>query len=183
MTCWRCRERVGGAVCTGCRAVQPPPQDPDLFAVLGLARRFRLDPGTLDAAWKERSRQVHPDRHTGASAVERRMALQWTAIVNEARRVLGDTRRRAAYLATGRAAPAEAGGPPLEPGFLDRVFEWRARAEAGDPAVASEAGALCDALDADLHAVFEAWEEGRGDLDRVEGILAHIRYLDAFRAA
>ena len=184
MICWRCRERVGGAICAGCGAVQPPPQDPDLFAVLGLGRRFHLDAGALEAAWKDRSRQVHPDRHTGASAVERRMALQWTAVVNEARRVLRDPMRRASYLATGRTAPAEtAGGPPEDPAFLDLVFDWRARAEGGDPAVQAEAGALRGTLAEELDAVFRAWEEGRGDLVPVEGILARIRYLEAFRPA
>ncbi|MBN1336609.1 MAG: DnaJ domain-containing protein [Deltaproteobacteria bacterium] len=180
MICWRCRERVEGTVCAGCGAVQPPPRDPDLYAVLGLPRRFHLEPTEIETAWKARSRQVHPDRHVGATAVERRMALQWTATLNEARRVLGDPLRRAAYLATGRTAVGERGGPPPDPDFLDRVFEWRSRAEAGDPSVSGEAAALRAVLVDRLEGVFRAWEDGGGELSEVESILARIRFLEGF---
>ena len=79
----------------GCGAIQPPPTSVDFFGVLGLSRRFHLEEAELNAAWREVSRRVHPDRFAGKSAVERRMSLQWTALINEGRRVLRDRMSRA----------------------------------------------------------------------------------------
>ena len=61
------------------------------------------------------------------------MSLQWTASVNEARRVLMDPLRRAHFLATGRSEPAETGGPVMDPEFLEEVFELQMSLE-DDPA-------------------------------------------------
>ena len=107
MICWKCHESVGGPVCVGCGAIQPPNQALDPFAMLGLERRYHLEAKDVDIAWRALSRKVHPDRFAGRSAVERRMSLQWTASINEARRVVRDPRSRAHFLATGRAEPAE----------------------------------------------------------------------------
>ena len=70
--------------------MQPPPPKADPFVVLGLERRFAVEPDTVESAWRAVSRAVHPDRWAGKSAVFRRMSLQWTASVNEAKRILSD---------------------------------------------------------------------------------------------
>lgn len=179
--CWKCREPVEGPVCVGCGAVQPPPAQADYFVLLGIPRRYHLDEVGLEAAWRDRSRRVHPDRHVGASAVERRMSLQWTALLNEARRVLRRPLTRARYLATGQGGATEARGPNPDPEFLERVFAWRMAADAGTAGVREEAEALRAELAADLDDVFTRWEAGEGDLSRVEGLLARLRYLDNLR--
>jgi molecular chaperone HscB len=180
VSCWSCREPVQGAVCQGCGAVQPPPREPDLFAILGLSRRYHLDEATVDVAWRQRSRAVHPDRHVSASAVERRMSLQWTALLNEARRVLRDPFRRASWLATGVASPVEAGGAPLSDDLLEKVFAWRMAIDedATDPEAAVAVREAWDDAWARMDRLFVDWEEGRGDLEEVPACLSELRALE-----
>ena len=68
------------------------------FDLFGLPTRFRFDPTTLDVAYRALQREVHPDRFAAAGDVERRLALQSSARVNEAYRALKDPVARARYL-------------------------------------------------------------------------------------
>ncbi len=180
MICWKCHEPVGGPVCVGCGAVQPLRADRDLFAVLGLPRRFHLDLDAVDAAWRELSRRVHPDRFAGRPAVERRMALQWTARINEARRVLRDPAARALYLATGRERPGESNQGAVDPEFLEEIFELQAAAPADPEGVRARVEALRAAAWEELDGIFARWEAGEAPLDAeaVASLLARLRYTD-----
>lgn len=183
--CWSCREAVDGPVCVGCGAIQPLRPDTSLFDALGLPRQYSLDRADVMRAWRMASRKVHPDRFAGRPAVQRRMSLQWTATVNEAKRVLTDPLLRAGYLATGRTQPREEGGPALDPDFLEEVFELQMEAQADPEGVRARAAALGDRLRGELVDVFLAWEAGEGGLEAVETLLAQLRYVDkaAHRAA
>ena len=123
------------------------------------------------------SRLVHPDRFATASAVERRMSLQWTAAVNAARRALKDPLKRAHYLATGRATTDES-GPQVGADFLEEMFELNERASESPSGVRAEAEARRATAFLELEQIFDAHEAGRGKLDEVEERLARIRYLD-----
>ncbi len=160
-----------------CGSIQPPPPEPDLYALLGLVRTFRIDPQELEHRFRETSRLVHPDRFAKASAVERRMSLQWTAAVNTARRVLKDPMTRAHYLATGRATMGEA-GPEVGADFLEEMFDLNERASESPDEVRAEAERKRADAFHDLEATFDAHEAGRGTLERVEDQLARIHYLD-----
>ncbi len=177
MICWKCREPVQGPACAGCAALQPPPPRPDYFQVLGLERRYDLDRAELDRAWRAVSREVHPDRFAGRRALERRLSLQWTAAINEARRVLRDPERRAWYLATGSPRPPERGGAALDPDFLEAMFELRFEAEAGDPEAVDKARAARASLEDEIAAIFAAWQAGEGGLDEIPERLTRLRYL------
>ena len=161
----------------GCGAIQPPPTSVDFFGLLGLSRRFHLEEAELNAAWREVSRRVHPDRFAGKSAVERRMSLQWTALINEGRRVLRDRVSRARYLASGRTRPPEEGGPVLDPDFLEEMFDLRMAADE-DAAAVGRAEVWRQEMLAELDLVFSKWEAGAGDLSSVEDRLARLKYLD-----
>lgn len=182
MTCWRCHERVESPVCVGCGAVQPPPAEIDPFALLGLPRRYHLDPGAAKRRYLDLQRAAHPDRHVARPAVERRMALQWTAALNEARRVVEDDRRRARWLATGRALPAERGGPTLDGAFLAEMFQWSEAEDERPGSMRGQAQARASLLHAELDAIFAAWESGAGGLDAVEDRLARLTYVERFCA-
>jgi molecular chaperone HscB len=99
--CWSC-EREGGAgpFCAACGAILPPATDgePDLFAVLGVPRRFDVDLAAAEAAFKRLSRQLHPDRFATSDPRARKAALSRTVQLNEAWRTLKDPMRRAEYL-------------------------------------------------------------------------------------
>lgn len=177
MVCWSCNEAVRGAVCVSCGALQPPPVTPDPYALLGLERRWHLAPAAVEEVWRALARKVHPDRFAGRSAVERRMALQWTAAINDARRVLKDDDRRAWYLATGSAAPREGGGPKLDPEFLQEMFEWRELEEEHPGALREQAQTREAQIRGELESIFSAWESGAGDLGEVEDRLTRLKYV------
>lgn len=176
MTCWSCNENVAGPVCVGCGAVQPPPAEPDPYAIFGLARRFHLDVAELEGRYRALARVVHPDRVTTRPAVERRMALQWTATINAARRTLKDDEARGRFLATGKAQVGET-GPKLDPAFLAEMFEWREADEEEPGSMAAKARALAAELHRELDTIYTTWEEGRGDLTAVEDRLARLKYV------
>lgn len=178
MVCWTCHEAVEGPKCAGCGVLQPPPARPDLFGVLGLPRCYQLDPARIDAAWRLRSRDTHPDRFARAQAVERRFALLWTALLNEARRTLRDPVSRAWYLSTGRPTPPESGGPALAPDFLEEIFALRMEAEEDPDAVRARAAHLKQDLDSELQTLFSRWEGGEGDLRFVPERLSRLKYVD-----
>ena len=172
--CWRCRELGQGPICVSCDAIQPPSANPDYFAVLDLPRRY--DVSGLDEAHRRLTRLVHPDRYTKKSAVERRMALQWMATANEAKRVLKDPLIRARYLATGLTSPREDKNFPLPPEFLEMIFEFQMEKDDDPHGVEAKASQLHASLQEELNAVLLQWESKEGDLSAVEGILAKLKY-------
>ena len=165
-------------MCVGCGAIQPPPPDPDPFVVLGITRWYHLEERDIDDRWRAISRQVHPDRFAGKSAVMRRMSLQWTATINSARRDLRDPARRARLLATGDPNPPETNATPTDPDFLEMVFELQMGAEADPEGTRRQATALRDRERARLDDIFTAWETDNGNLDQVEAALGRIRFLE-----
>jgi molecular chaperone HscB len=104
--CWSCEKEGGkGPFCAACKAILPPEARPlgagpgiDRFAVLGLPRKFEVDLGVAEAAYKDLSRQLHPDRFAKADPRARKAALARTVEINDAWRTVKDPLRRAEYL-------------------------------------------------------------------------------------
>lgn len=97
----------------------------DHFALLGLPRRFSLDPATLEAAWKRVALTIHPDRFATRSAAEKRVAMQWSSQANEAYRILREPLSRARYLCelAGVDLQTET-NTSMSPDFLLRQMTW-----------------------------------------------------------
>jgi molecular chaperone HscB len=145
--CWSCeKEGGGGPFCAACKAILPPDAGIDRFAVLGLPRRFEVDLGAAEAAYKDLSRQLHPDRFAKADPRARKTALARTVELNDAWRTVKDPLRRAEYLLE-LAGYALAGGEKsaqmsktrevsAPPTFLVEILELReelaAAQQAGD---------------------------------------------------
>lgn len=91
---------------------------------------FSVDASLLDAQWKARAAQVHPDRFVNASAPEKRVAMQWSTQLNEAYRVLRDPLQRAKYLCelAGQDV-SESTSRTLGMAFLSQQMEWREELE------------------------------------------------------
>ena len=130
----------------------------------------------IDRAWRARSRETHPDRFAGQGALQKRMALQWTATLNEARRVLRDRVLRAWYLSTGASRPPEKGGPVSDQDFLEQVFELQMEAQMGED-ISTQAQALLQTVDDELDGLFVAWETRSAPLDAVPDVLARRKYI------
>jgi molecular chaperone HscB len=127
------------------------------FELFGLPARFRFDAAALDRAYRALQSEVHPDRHTGATGAEQRLALQSSARVNEAYRALKDPVARAQYLLSLHGVDAFAENEtalPVE--FLERQLERREAA--ADALAARDAPALAAFL-AEVRADAAAMEQ------------------------
>jgi len=119
MICWSCQKEAGAEpLCAGCGALQPPDDKADLFAVLGLRARYAVDLAEAEAAYKDLSRQVHPDRYATADPRARRASLARTVQLNQAWRTIKDPVRRAEYLLT--RAGIDIGGRQPTPGSEEK---------------------------------------------------------------
>lgn len=98
----------------------------DPFATLGIPAAFDVDLKAVERHVRELSRVLHPDRHVGSTAQERRMALGKAIEVNEAWRIVRDPIRRAeALLRRAGVVVAEGKEPKPSPAFLMDVMERR----------------------------------------------------------
>ena len=68
------------------------------FELFGIPESFVLDQKELVSRYRAFQRTLHPDRYSGESSQEQRIALQQTAFVNEAYGVLKSDLKRALYL-------------------------------------------------------------------------------------
>jgi molecular chaperone HscB len=128
LNCWSCdRElEVGTLFCPRCAKIQPVARTEDYFSLLGLHREFTIDHGELERRFRERSRQLHPDRFARAQPRERRLSLERATRLNDAYRYLRDWRLRAAYLLKLAGTDVFAEGKTYaDPEFLEEQLEVR----------------------------------------------------------
>lgn len=98
----------------------------DDFTLFDLPPRFAQDAVELDARWKDLQRQAHPDNFAASGVAAQRVAMQWSARINEAYRRLRDPLRRAGYLCELRGVPLAAESNTAMPAeFLQQQMEWR----------------------------------------------------------
>lgn len=84
--------------CGACGKIQPVDDGQSYFELFDVPRSMNLSREELDRRFRGSSKKVHPDRFGAHSSVERKLALQHTARLNEAHQVLKDPERRAEYL-------------------------------------------------------------------------------------
>ena len=176
MICWKCKESCEHALCVSCGTLQPPPPQPNPFQVLKLRQSYFIEATEIEQAYRQVSRKVHPDRFVSASAVIRRMALQWMAAINTARQVLLNPTQRARWMATGAAEPAEE-KMSQDADFLELVFELQAQSMDDPEAAKAEAQALLTQFEDQIAGCFQAHEAGEGSLDNVPALLDKMQYL------
>jgi molecular chaperone HscB len=122
--CWSCKSEVGNEPqCPHCVKLQPLGRNSDYFSVLGLPRKLSIDPRVLEPVFHALSRRFHPDMYRLASPRERMIALENSAVLNQAYRTLRNPFDRAAYLLElerGREA-AHRDSPPQE--LFEEILE------------------------------------------------------------
>jgi molecular chaperone HscB len=122
--CWNCRTEVRGEPqCPSCVKLQPLGRNSDYFSVMGLPRKLDIDARVLEPVFHALSRRFHPDVYRAASGRERVIALENSALLNQAYRTLRDPVERAAYLVQleeGRAQETR-DSPPSE--LFDAILE------------------------------------------------------------
>jgi len=152
------------------------------FALLGLTPAYDVDLAALEHAFFERSKQLHPDRATGATAGERVAALSRSRALNDAYQLIKRPVPRAEYLLA-RAGVVIGDNERLDPTFLMEILELReelagARA-ANDTALVTRLAATMqarrgEALDA-LPALFAA-----GDFAAIKDRVILLRYINRY---
>jgi molecular chaperone HscB len=183
MICWSCQRAVAsGVTCPSCGAILPPDLKADHFAVLGVERRYDVDPSDLEARYRELTRKFHPDRFAKADPQARRASLQRSVQLNEAWRTLKDPIKRAEYLVSSSGV-AIAGAVP--PALLMETLELReelgdARAAGDDRKVQAMARAMSLRLRGAMQEVAQDLTAGRfqSAADRLVAIRYHRRFMD-----
>jgi molecular chaperone HscB len=164
----------------------------DHFELLGLSRRYALDPKDLEKRYQALARETHPDRFAQHGDQERRHALLLSTALNEAYRILRDPLRRAAYLVGLHGVQIDGqdsqgrGTVPLPPEFLSRFLTFReefAEAPVGPREVLrlqaeTERGQLLDQLGGALDALGE--HPSQAQLLAAAQLLLELRYYDRF---
>jgi molecular chaperone HscB len=111
------------------------------FELFQLPVAFELDPRSLEKAYRDLQREVHPDRYVNATPAEQRLAAQWATQANEAYRTLKSPLNRGRYFLKIHGIDTEEESNtsmPLE--FLMQQMEWReavvdAKARKDEPAL------------------------------------------------
>ena len=155
--------------------------DFELFAV---PARFAQDRAQLDARWKELQREVHPDRFAAHGAAAQRVAMQWSARINEAYQRLKDPQRRAAYLCELNGAPIEAeNNTAIPPEFLMQQMDLRERLDDAHTAEAlDEISAESTQLARDLLQKIEQQLDGQQDWPGAAQSVRALMFLDKLAA-
>lgn len=155
---------------------------PDYFEFFRIERKLNLDGADLQRRFYSLSRDLHPDRFIRVTPAEREQALERSAILNDAYRVLRDPLLRAEYVvsATGLEPGDEKRVPPE---LLEKVFELNEVLESGDRAGIEEARThLVEARDrsqADMERLFAQYDAGDANaLPELRAVLNRRRYID-----
>lgn len=152
------------------------------FEFLGLPVSFQIDQARLAESYRELQKQIHPDRHSHQSDREQRLAVQYTAYLNEALTTLKSPLKRAQYLLSLKGIDTLSDSrAQLDPMFLMEQMELRERAaEAADHA---DPEAELEALQAHVDEEFKqlqlrfvsAWEAEQ--LEQAEVLVRKMQFI------
>ena len=96
------------------------------YQLFDLPLAYALDVPTLEHAYREVQREVHPDRFVTASDAEKRLAAQWATQANEAYRTLKSPLNRGRYFLHINGIDTEEESNTAMPlDFLHQQMEWR----------------------------------------------------------
>ena len=100
------------------------------FELFDLPVGFWVDREQLGERYRQVQRELHPDRYAGASAHEQRLAVQYSALINEAYATLRKPLPRALYLLELSGLSQESiAGQQIDGGFLMVQIELREKLE------------------------------------------------------
>lgn len=159
------------------------------YELFGLPETYVLDETLLAGRHLAAMQKVHPDRFADRSAAERRVAEQWSAVINEAFETLKSPVKRAVWLAKKRGAEVETEGQVRMPAdFLMKQLDWRERLEEADgterEALLGEVESEAKALEAALEAAFDQENDPVRGADLARRLLFIVKFLqDARRAS
>lgn len=158
----------------------------DYFAFFGLPQKLTLSASDLQTRFYSLSRQFHPDRFARRAQTEQEFALNATALLNDAYRVLRDPIQRAEYLLAAKGFDiGEQRSNDVPPELLEEVFELNMLLEETpsheelDRARAKFLRMMSE-NDEKLELLFQKYDASDGDeaiLQTIRGLLNRRRYI------
>ena len=153
------------------------------FELFDLPQQFELDKAALGARYRQLQQELHPDRFAGRTDHEQRVAVQYSALVNEAHETLSKPLGRALYLLqlSGMSAE-EVAAQQVDGGFLIEQMELREKLESIDDLVNPDP--VIDHLVAEIgqdirnHQAEFAASYAAGDLDTAGSACVKMQYLE-----
>jgi molecular chaperone HscB len=152
------------------------------FELFGLEQQFAQDRARIDAQWKVLQREAHPDKFAAQGDAAQRVAMQWSARINEAYQRLKDPVKRAGYLCELAGAPVNAHSNTKMPiPFLMLQMEWREALEDASDLHALEAlRQTVDAYRAELLAQCAALQDGQRDFTAAVQPVRELMFIEKF---
>ena len=95
------------------------------FALFNLPVAYDLDSQLLSERYRQLQRSYHPDRFASASAQERRLSIQYSALINQAFTTLQSPLERAQYLLQLRNGEQSEPQGEMDPAFLMQQMQLR----------------------------------------------------------
>tara|TARA_B100000676_G_C17651029_1_gene616582 strand:- start:33 stop:548 length:516 start_codon:yes stop_codon:yes gene_type:complete len=98
------------------------------FEIFGLPIDFNVDSDQLAERYRELQKELHPDRFASSTDQEKRLSMQWSALVNTGKETLQAPLPRAIYMLELRGLTVDH-NPRLPPEFLMQQIELREELE------------------------------------------------------
>lgn len=172
--CTHCdHSMVTPIVCDFCHTLNPSAMGTDYFTLLGLPRRYDLDPAELHRRYIALNREAHPDFHQAQSPEVQELSMKLASALNEAYRTLKDPSRRAEYLLELLGGKSSAQDKSVPQDFLGTIMMMQE--ELQDAKAAGNAAELQR-----LAAVLKTQQEGL--LKRVAGVFGEFEEAAACEA-
>lgn len=156
----------------------------DAFGLLGLPPRFDVDARQLEAAFFERSKELHPDKFATAPAAERVAALSKSRALNDAYQLLKREGSRAEYLLAQHGhviGDNERLDPALVMELLEQREELQLQRDRGNMA---EVERLCEAMRTRRRVTLDAVKAGFAatptDYAGIKHQLILLRYIERY---
>jgi len=153
------------------------------FQLFDLPVRFAVDTVALGDVYRQLQRELHPDRFASAADHEQRIAVQYSAFVNEAYAVLKAPLPRALYLLEHKGmSQEEISRQQVDGGFLIEQMELREKLETMHDLVDPDTvlDHLVGEISADIklhHAEFES-AYTHSDLPAAASACVKMQYLE-----
>jgi len=156
----------------------------DYFEFFDLPRNLALDAKDLEKRFYSLSRRFHPDLYARRSAEEREYALEASAVLNDAYRVLKEPIARANYLLKLEGFDVgEQGSKDVPPELLEEMFELNMALEEADLGQLESSRRrfeqMLGNLDGEIERQFAMWDAGhrREALAELRGLLNRRKYI------
>ncbi len=177
LRCQHCQsEMTWPVVCEACHTLYPPREQVDYFDLLGLQRRYDLDPEKLRRNFLALNRRIHPDFFSTEEEDVRDASMRIAAQINSAYETLRDPVQRAEYMLHICGGPSPDEDKSVPTGLLNTVMMLRdeideARQANDEPALKTLRGRIEAGSSETLAAIADLAAkvcESEGDVERLE---------------